>query len=58
MAEKPEKIGTTEAIEVKKHSNSLYLPLSQDLCKAYEIKKGDVLRVTIETRVRRSSEED
>jgi len=46
-----EKIGTSEVIEVKRHARTLYLPLSGDLVRAFNIKKGDLLHVEIKGRV-------
>ena len=48
-----EKIGTTEFITVKTHARQLYLPLKKDLLDAFDIRKGDLLKVKIEGRVKR-----
>ena len=52
-----EKIGTVEFIEVKKHARQLYLPLKADVVTAFDIQKGDLLKVKIEGRVKREGGE-
>lgn len=47
-----EKIGTVELITVRTHAKQLYLPLDRDLVRAFDIKKGDLLRVKIEGRIK------
>lgn len=47
-----DKIGTVELITVKSHARQLYLPLDKDLVRAFGIKRGDLLRVKIEGRVK------
>lgn len=38
-------------MRVKSHAHQLYLSLSRDLVSAYNIRKGDLLRVKIEGRI-------
>lgn len=50
-----EKIGTVEFATIRMHARSLYFPLAADLVKAYELKRGDQLKVKI-LEVRRAEE--
>ena len=52
-----EKIGTVEFITVKKHARQLYLPLKADIVDAFDIQKGDLLKVEIKGRVKREGGE-
>jgi len=52
-----DKIGTVEFITVKKHARQLYLPLKADLIAAFDIRKGDLLKLKIEGRVKREGGE-
>jgi len=42
-----EKIGTVEFATIRTHARALYIPLAPDLVRAYELKKGDQLKVKI-----------
>ena len=50
-----EKIGIVDMVMVRSHARALYIPLSPDLVRAYELKKGDQLKVKI-VEVRRAVE--
>lgn len=41
------KIGTVEFATIRSHARALYFPLTGDLVKAYDLKKGDQLKVKI-----------
>jgi len=51
-----EKIGTTEIVRVSKHGSGHYLRLSKWIMDAFGIRKGDLLRVRIESLVKEGQE--
>jgi len=53
---KSERVGVVEILTVRSHANRLYLPLSRSLCRAFDIRRGDQLRVEIKEIVRRAEE--
>ena len=50
-----EKIGTVELATIRSHARALYIPLAPDLVRAYDLKKGDQLKVKV-LEVRRAVE--
>lgn len=42
-----EKIGTVEIVMIRSHARALYIPIPGDVVTAYELKKGDLLKVKI-----------
>lgn len=49
-----QKIGTVEIMKVSRHGSGLYLRLDKDLTEVYDIRKGDKIRVKLETLIRLS----
>jgi len=42
------KIGVVEVLRVSSHGSGLYLRIPRDVCDAFKIRRGDLLRVRIE----------
>ena len=51
-----QKIGTVEIMRVSRHGSGLYLRLSRTLAEVYDIKKGDKIRVKLETLIKLSGD--
>jgi len=51
------KIGIVEVLRVSAHGSGLYLRIPRDVCSAFGIRRGDLLRVKIEGFERRAEGE-
>ena len=47
-----QKIGTVEIMKVSRHGSGYYLRLKKELVEVYNVKKGDKMRVKLETLIK------